>query len=268
MSQEMEADNGIRVEGLIKEFPGQRVLDGLNLTVGNGEFVCLLGPSGCGKSTLLNILSGLDSDYRGSVHFGGRPMVPGGKPPATIGYLFQEPRLLPWLSAERNVDFALENSRVPRSRWGDIKDRYFALTGLQPFRDYYPHELSGGMAQRLSLVRALAIEPDVLFMDEPFSGLDELTARRLRVDLLDIWRETGKTILFITHNSYEATFLGDRVVVLSQGGIHNQISVDVPRPRDYDDAALFQVGKTVSATFIEAAEAAERARARGTRSSH
>ncbi|MFP1680921.1 ABC transporter ATP-binding protein [Alloalcanivorax sp. C16-1] len=258
-------DNGILVEGLVKEFPGQRVLDGLDLAVADGEFVCLLGPSGCGKSTLLNILSGLDGDYRGTVRFGGQPMAPGGKPPLTIGYLFQEPRLLPWLTAERNVDFALENSRVPRARWAAIKDHYFALTGLQGFRHYYPHQLSGGMAQRLSLVRALAIEPDVLFMDEPFSGLDELTARRLRVDLLDIWRETGKTILFITHNSYEATFLGDRVVVLSQGGIRNQITVDVPRPRDYDDAALFQVGKTVSATFLEAAEAAEQARLAGER---
>lgn len=260
-------DNGIRIQGLTKSFPSprkheaaHRVLNGLDLTIEDNEFVCVLGPSGCGKSTLLNTLSGLDRDYDGEIRFGGRPMTRAGKPPVRMGYLFQDPRLLPWLSAERNVDFALENSDVPRHRWADIKDHYFQLTGLQAFRRHHPHELSGGMAQRLSLVRALAIEPDVLFMDEPFSGLDELTARRLRVDLLDIWRRTGKTIVFITHNSYEATFLADRVVVLSQGRIRREIPVTVPRPRDYDDPALFAVSKEVSATFIAAAEEAERAR--------
>lgn len=261
MKRETPMDNAIVMEGLVKEYPGQRVLDGLDLSVAGNEFVCILGPSGCGKTTLLNILSGLDHDYHGMVRFGGQLMKPGGKPPVTIGYLFQEPRLLPWLTAERNVDFVLENSDIPKSRWTEIKDHYFTLTGLQAFRHHYPHELSGGMAQRLSLVRALSIEPDVLFMDEPFSGLDELTARRLRVDLLDIWNRTGKTILFITHNSYEATFLADRVVVLSQGGIRDQVQVDVPRPRDYDDTGLFKVGQRVSATFMAAAEEAERARA-------
>lgn len=260
MKGETLMDNTIVVEGLVKKFSGQPVLDGLDLSVASNEFVCILGPSGCGKTTLLNILAGLEGDYRGFVRFNGQRMQSGGKPPVTIGYLFQEPRLLPWLTAERNVDFALENSKVPRSRWAETKDHYFALTRLQAFRDHYPHELSGGMAQRLSLVRALSIEPDVLFMDEPFSGLDELTARRLRVDLLDIWNRTGKTILFITHNSHEATFLADRVVVLSQGSIREQIDVDVPRPRDYDGAALFKVGQQVSATFLAAAEEAERAR--------
>ncbi|MCH2558347.1 MAG: ABC transporter ATP-binding protein [Alcanivorax sp.] len=260
-------DKGISIKGLVKEYPGHRkgerghrVLNGLDLSIADNEFVCILGPSGCGKSTLLNTLSGLDNDYSGEVSFGGRPVGRNGKPPVKMGYLFQDPRLLPWLTAERNVDFVLENSDVPKARWAEIKNHYFALTGLEAFRHHYPHELSGGMAQRLSLVRALAIEPDVLFMDEPFSGLDELTARRMRVDLLDIWSRTGKTILFITHNSYEATFLADRVVVLSQGNIREEIRVEVPRPRDYDDPALFDISKQVSANFIAAAEEAERAR--------
>lgn len=260
-------DKHISIKGLVKEFPGHkkgqpghRVLNGLDLTIQDNEFVCILGPSGCGKSTLLNALSGLDTDYSGEVSFGGHPVGRDGKPPVKMGYLFQDPRLLPWLTAERNVDFVLQNSDIPENRWGEIKDHYFSLTGLEAFRNHYPHELSGGMAQRLSLVRALSIEPDVLFMDEPFSGLDELTARRMRVDLLDIWSRTGKTILFITHNSYEATFLADRVVVLSQGRIRKEINVDVARPRDYDDPSLFDISKEVSATFIAAAEEAERAR--------
>ena len=234
----------IEVASLRKSFRGRdglprAVLQDLDLTVCPGEFLCILGPSGCGKSTLLNVLAGLDKAYEG------RASVDGGR----VGYLFQEPRLLPWLTAERNLDFALSSCRVPASRWDELKSHYLALTGLSDFRDYYPHQISGGMAQRLALVRALCVEPGVLLMDEPFSGLDEITARRIRSDLLSIWEKTRKTIVFVTHNAYEACFLADRILVMSGGVFRHEMRVPVARPRSYDDPAIFQFSRDVIKAF-------------------
>jgi len=236
----------ISVAGLDKRFGALSVLRELNLSVADKEFVCILGPSGSGKSTLLNVIAGLETDYTGSVVLGTQ----------RVGYLFQEPRLLPWLTAERNVDFALEGCNVPVARRADLKDHYFALAGLADFRHYHPHQLSGGMRQRVALVRSLCVEPGILLMDEPFSGLDELTARRLRVDLLRIWRESKKTIVFVTHNAYEACYLADRVLVMAQGRIREEIAVKVPRPRDYDDPAIFDINRDVVRRFLAAAELA------------
>jgi NitT/TauT family transport system ATP-binding protein len=249
-------DGRIVIRGLRKEFPAVadrpplRVLDGLDLDVADKEFVCLLGPSGCGKSTLLNILAGLDRADAGEIRVDGVPL--GRERRVRIGYLFQEPRLLPWLSAERNIEFALGSCAVPRRRWNGIKDHYLQLTGLAPFRSYYPHQLSGGMRQRLALARALAVEPEVLLMDEPFSGLDELTARKMRMDLLAIWRSARKTILFVTHNAYEATYLADRIVIMTRrpGRIQDEVTVKIPRPRDYDDPAVFEVNRDVVRSYL------------------
>jgi NitT/TauT family transport system ATP-binding protein len=217
------------------------VLKDLDLIVSAGEFLCILGPSGCGKSTLLNILAGLDKAYDGHLsRQGGR-----------VGYLFQEPRLLPWLTADGNLDFALASCRVPAARWDELKSRYLAMTGLSAYRDYYPHQISGGMAQRLALVRALCVEPGILLMDEPFSGLDEITARRLRLDLLTIWRETRKTIVFVTHNAYEACFLADRILVMSGGAFRQEIRVPISRPRSYDDPVVFELSRDVVRAFGE-----------------
>ena len=234
----------IEVASLRKGFTGRdgvphAVLKNLDLVVGAGEFLCILGPSGCGKSTLLNILAGLDKVYEGRVsRHAGR-----------IGYLFQEPRLLPWLTADGNLDFALASCRVPESRRDELKSRYLAMTGLTAYRDYYPHQISGGMAQRLALVRALCVEPGILLMDEPFSGLDELTARRIRLDLLTIWQETRKTIVFVTHNAYEACFLADRILVMSGGAFRQEIRVPIARPRSYDDPAVFEFSREVIKAF-------------------
>lgn len=234
----------IEVASLRKTFKGRDgtprvVLRDLQLTVDAGEFVCILGPSGCGKSTLLNVIAGLDKVDEGRVS------VSGGR----IGYLFQEPRLLPWLTADENLDFALDSCRVPASRWGELKTRYLAITGLSEYRDYYPHQISGGMAQRLALVRALCVEPGILLMDEPFSGLDEITARRIRADFLAIWRETRKTIVFVTHNAYEAAYLADRVLVMSGGAFRQDMRVPIARPRNYDDLAIFEFSRDVIKAF-------------------
>ena len=234
----------IEVASLRKTFKGRdgtshAVLKNLDLTVRAGEFLCILGPSGCGKSTLLNVLAGLDKAYEG------KASVNGGR----VGYLFQEPRLLPWLTADGNLDFALSSCKVPSARWSELKSRYFAMTDLSEFRDYYPHQISGGMAQRLALVRALCVEPGVLLMDEPFSGLDEITARRMRSDLLAIWRETGKTIVFVTHNAYEATFLADRILVMMGGAFQQEMRVPIARPRNYDDLAIFEFSRNVIKSF-------------------
>jgi NitT/TauT family transport system ATP-binding protein len=234
----------VEVASLRKTFLGRdggslEVLKNLDLKVESGEFLCILGPSGCGKSTLLNILAGLDKGYDG------RANVSGGR----VSYLFQEPRLLPWLTAEQNIDFALGNCRVPPSRWDELKSRYLSMAGLSEFRDYYPHQISGGMAQRLALVRALCVEPGVLLMDEPFSGLDEITARRIRSDLLSIWEKTQKTIIFVTHNAYEACFLADRILVMSSGAFRSERRVAIARPRSYDDPEVFKLSREVIRTF-------------------
>ena len=255
-------EGAIRVRGLVKAYPtadGKRragpVIDRLDLDIADHEFLCILGPSGCGKSTFLNIVSGLDRDYEGTIEIDGRHI---GERGATtrISYLFQDDRLMPWLTAERNIDFVLDTCRIGKERRAGIKDHYFDLVGLSAFRNHYPHQLSGGMRQRLALVRALCVEPKVLLMDEPFSGLDELTARRLRVDLLRIWREMRKTIVFVTHNAYEASFLADRILVMSRGRIAEEVRVDVPRPRQYDDEAVFRVNQRVVRRFLEVADAA------------
>jgi NitT/TauT family transport system ATP-binding protein len=234
----------IEVASLRKTFKSRdgaprAILKDLDLAVGAGEFLCILGPSGCGKSTLLNVLAGLDKSYEGKVS------VSAGR----VGYLFQEPRLLPWMTAEQNLDFALGSCKVASSRWEDLKSRYLAMAGLSEFRGYYPHEMSGGMAQRLALVRALCVEPGVLLMDEPFSGLDEITARRLRSDLLKIAGETRKTIVFVTHNAYEACFLADRILVMLDGAFRQEIRVPVSRPRSDDDPAIFQLSRDVIKAF-------------------
>jgi len=242
--QVKRAAPAISVSRLQKRFGDLPVLIDLDVSIADKEFVCILGPSGSGKSTLLNIIAGLETADGGKVTLGDK----------RVGYLFQEPRLLPWLTAERNVDFALQGCAVPVARRAELKDHYFALVGLAEFRNYYPHQLSGGMRQRVALVRSLCVEPGILLMDEPFGGLDELTARRLRVDLLRIWRESRKTIVFVTHNAYEACYLADRVLVMAHGRIRDEIIVNVPRPRDYDDTAVFDVNRDVVRRFLAAAE--------------
>jgi NitT/TauT family transport system ATP-binding protein len=217
--------------------------------VSQGEFLCLLGPSGCGKSTLLNILAGFDQASEGAVDFEGAPVRGAGRDRVM---LFQDAgaALLPWLSAEENVRFALRVRKVPRPDWSAIIDKYLTMVGLAEHRHKFPSQLSGGMRQRLQIARALAVEPKVLLMDEPFGALDALTRRRMHGFLLDIWQRTGTTIVFVTHDIAEAVVLADRICVMSVGPgsrITDVIEVDLPRPRDPADAAAGRLYKRVEA---------------------
>jgi NitT/TauT family transport system ATP-binding protein len=220
-------------------------LEGIDLEVSQGEFVCLLGPSGCGKSTLLNILAGFERPSAGTVEFEGAAVRGAGRDRVM---LFQDAgsALLPWLSAEENVRFALRVRRLPRETWPAIIDKYLVMVDLKDHRHKFPAQLSGGMRQRLQIARALSVEPKVLLMDEPFGALDALTRRRMHGFLLDIWRRTGTTIVFVTHDIAEAVTLADRICVMSVGPgsrITDLIEVGLPRPRDLADpgaAALFK----------------------------
>lgn len=235
----------VRVEQVAKVFrTGDlevRALQSVNFTIEEGEFVCILGPSGCGKSSLLNILAGLDGDFTGAVRVKDTPLQPGAAPAYRTGYVFQDPRLLPWLTVEENIYFALECLGVPRETWGAAAEKFIALVGLGEFRDSFPRQLSGGMRQRSAIARAFAVDPDLLLMDEPFSGLDELTARDLRYELLDIWNKQRKTVIFVTHNALEAAFLADRVLLMKPrpGRFYKDIEITLPRPRDYEDPEIF-----------------------------
>ena len=221
----------------------------IDLEVSEGEFVCLLGPSGCGKSTLLNILAGFDEASDGTVDFEGAPVRGAGKDRVMF---FQDAgaALLPWLSAEENVRFALRVRKVPKDEWPAIIDKYLAMVDLKEHRHKFPAQLSGGMRQRLQIARALAVEPKVLLMDEPFGALDALTRRRMHGFLLDIWQRTGKTIVFVTHDIAEAVTLADRICVMSLGPgsrITEVIDVDLPRPRDLGDPSAARLFKRVEA---------------------
>jgi NitT/TauT family transport system ATP-binding protein len=219
-------------------------LSQIDLEVDDKEFICILGPSGCGKTTLLRIIAGLEDASSGSVE-----TVRGdaGGPVPKTAMIFQEYSLYPWRSVLDNISFGLELSGASRETRDEAAHRYIELVGLKGFEQSYPYELSGGMRQRVAVARALAIEPDVLLMDEPFGALDAQTRNRLQKEILDIWDKTRKTILFVTHSVDEAVYLADRIVVLTgrPGSVREIISVDLPRPRDRTSAEFAGIRRHV-----------------------
>jgi len=227
----------LRIDRLTKEFVTEQgeivsALSDLSLEVGDSEFVCILGPSGCGKTTLLRIVAGLDQPTSGAVLIDGHPID---RPCPKLAMIFQEYSLYPWRSVLANVTFGLEMQGAAVARRQEVARKYLALVGLSDFASHYPYELSGGMRQRVAVARALAIEPAVLLMDEPFGALDAQTRNVMQMELLGIWEKTRKTILFVTHSVDEAVFLADRIVVLTKrpGKIREIVPVKkCPHPRD------------------------------------
>ena len=243
----------LRVSNVSKAFESSRsayiALDGVTLTINAGEFLCLLGPSGCGKSTLLNILAGFEPVTSGSVMFGEKPVTGAGRERVMF---FQDAgsALLPWLTVEENVRFGLRVRKVPKADWQTIIDKNLRMVGLDTHRTKFPAELSGGMRQRLQIARALAVEPEVLLMDEPFGALDALTRRHMHGVLLDIWQRTQKTVVFVTHDITEAISLADRIGVMSFGPrsvITKLIDIDLPRPRDLTNPKVAQMFNEIEA---------------------
>ena len=210
--------------------PGLVALYDISLSVRKKEFVCLLGPSGCGKTTLIRIIAGLLPPDRGAVRVKGTPVTAPGRDRCMV---FQHFGLLPWRTALANVEFGLEIEGVPRGERRDVARRYLELVGLKGFEHYYPHQISGGMQQRVGIARALSKEPDILLMDEPFGAVDAQTREQLQEELMRIWAKTDATVLFVTHSIDESIYLSDRVVVMGArpGRIHAEVTVDLPRPR-------------------------------------
>ena len=206
-------------------------LSGIDLTIAQGEFICIVGASGCGKSTLLRIVAGFEALSAGELYVMGR--TPAGPGPDR-GMVFQDYALFPWLSVAQNIAYGPRQARLPKAKVAELTERYLDMVGLQKFRNRYPHELSGGMKQRVAIARVLANDPAVILMDEPFGALDAFTRSGLQESLLHIWEQARKTILFITHSVDEAVFLADRVIVLSPhpGRLKLELAVDLARPRD------------------------------------
>jgi NitT/TauT family transport system ATP-binding protein len=219
--------------GKAYELNGQRIeaLRGADLVVRKGEFVCLIGASGCGKSTLLRIVAGFEAPTVGEALMWGKPIE---GPDPSRGMVFQDYGLFPWLTVRGNIGFGPTSRGRPSGEVKDTVDRFVDLVGLSRFADAYPHQLSGGMKQRVAIARVLANDAEVVLMDEPFGALDAMTRERLQDELLDLWQRTGLTVLFVTHAIEEAIFLADRVVVMSPGPgrIDSTFAIELARPRD------------------------------------
>jgi len=222
-------------------------LAGVSLDVRDGEFLCLLGPSGCGKSTLLNIMAGFEPVTSGAVVSDGKPVAGAGRD-RVMAFQDAGSALFPWLTVEENLRFGLRVRKVPKAEWDGIIDKYLRMVDLDRHRDKFPSELSGGMRQRLQIARALAVEPKILLMDEPFGALDAMTRRRMHSFLLEIWEQTRKTIIFVTHDIAEAIVLADRVAMMSVGPgsvITELIDIDMSRPRNLSDPRFADLFKRI-----------------------
>ncbi|KAA0971753.1 ABC transporter ATP-binding protein [Aureimonas fodinaquatilis] len=228
----------LEISKIFKRFerPGRPTIEALkdiNLTVRQGEFVSIVGASGSGKSTLLRIIDGLTPASSGTISVNGTPVTRPGKDRAVV---FQQDSLLPWKTVIENVAYGLAINGVKRKEREKTARHFIDVSGLQGFEHHYPHQLSGGMRQRVNVARALAVSPDILLLDEPFAALDAQTREVMQTELLRIWEEEKKTVVLITHQIDEAVFLSDRVVVFSArpGQIREEIEIDLPRPRDLE----------------------------------
>jgi len=245
---ETRAKSKLTIENLGMSFVDNgrtvRVFENIDLNVGEGEFVCILGPSGCGKSTLLNIVGGFIRPTSGTVLIDGEHVS--GPDPRRI-FVFQERGVFPWLTVEGNIGFGL--FKLSKQERRERIRHYLKMVGLDGFENAYPQELSGGMKQRLEVARALAVNPDMLILDEPFGALDSITRLVMRGELLRIWQSERKTILFVTHDIEESVQLADRIVVMSArpATVRRIVEVDIPHPRDISSAAYLRLRDSIFA---------------------
>jgi NitT/TauT family transport system ATP-binding protein len=247
----------IRVEHVDKSFVGRHgsisIMQDISFDVADSDFLAIVGPSGCGKSTLLRLIQGLDHPTDGKVYFAGQPVS---SVCSKMAMVFQSFALYPWLTVAQNVAFGIEALGWAPDRIKSQVDRYISVTGLDGFQEAYPRELSGGMRQRVGLARALAVEPSVLLMDEPFSALDPLTAESLREEVLQLWRDPQlppDAVLLVSHNIEEAIQLADRIIVLSRRPSHvlADVRVDLPRPRDRKSPGFYELTDRVYSLITE-----------------
>jgi sulfonate transport system ATP-binding protein len=252
MGAERAAEHSLEIRNLAKAFnlngQAHAVFSGLDLDIEPGEFVVIVGESGSGKTTLLRIIAGLETADAGSVAVSGRYVSGVGD---ERGMVFQEPRLLPWLTVAKNVSIGLELRGLPREVIERTVEEFLDLVGLRDFAAAYPSQLSGGMAQRVGIARALAISPQVMLLDEPLGALDAMTKMRMQRELERLWQEQGVTMIMVTHDTEEAVYLADKVVVMAsgQGGISEVIPVPLPRPRDRSAAAFAKVREALLRVF-------------------
>jgi len=245
----------VTLEHVFKSFSnndgsGIEVLQDITLTIEEGEFVCLVGPSGCGKSSLINLIAGLESPSAGRILIDGKPIQGPGSDRVVV---FQEAALFPWLTVRQNVEFGLRIAGISAQSRLARASEYLRMVHLTRFADFYPHQLSGGMKQRVAIARALAMDPKILLMDEPFAALDAQTRHLLHQELMEIWKETRKTVLFVTHNVREATVLGDKVLTISArpGRIKGGYAIHLPRPRRESDPHLIVIQQRILLSLQE-----------------
>jgi NitT/TauT family transport system ATP-binding protein len=248
----------IRIRDLRKMFGQLMAIDGVSVDIAHGEFFMIVGPSGCGKTTLLRILAGLESVTSGAIEIA----TPNSQRPVN-SMIFQGDSIFPWMTVWDNAAYGLKMRRAPASTIKDVVGHYLARTGLTRFAKYYPHQLSGGMRQRVSIARAFANDPEILLMDEPFSALDAQNKLLLQEELLHIWEEHKKTVVFITHSVDEAVFLGDRIMVMTAqpGKLKTFVPVPLARPRDIMELQKMpQYGELIAHIWSSLREEVHRAR--------
>lgn len=257
----------VEVKGVSKIFHGQGkdviALRDIHLEIPAGQFVCLLGPSGCGKSTLLNAIAGFSPPSTGEVKVDNRVIT---EPGPDRGMVFQEYALFPWMTVEENIVFGLRIKKIPEETVRQTLENLLGILKLTEFRDRFPKDLSGGMRQRVAIARVLALNPPIMLMDEPFGALDALTRRSLQDELLKIWQENKKTIVFVTHSMEESIYLADRIVVMTYrpGTIKRDIMVTLPHPRDPSDIEFNRLKGEISRLVMEEQERSQQGEIRGT----